>query len=260
MWDNANALRQMANALFALCFLVVLYGALHYVVHLPIFPLRTLQLHAIPQRVDMAQMEAVARNTLRGNFFTADLEGLRSAFEKLPWVRKVNVQRHFPGGLEVGLEEHVALAQWNGSQWVNTYGEVFTTGDEQGLPESAQHLPRFFGDPDTAAEVTQMYAACSVLLSPLKQSIDQISLSPRRAWQLRLHDGMVLELGREQAREHLGRFVAVYPYSLAPLRRSGSNSHVDLRYHNGFAAYLSGSARSVDEAAVGGSTDLHGKV
>ena len=49
---------------------------------------------------------------------------------------------------------------------------------------------------------------------------------------------MVLELGREQMQERLSRFVKVYPYSLGALARSAN--HVDLRYRNGFAAYLPG--------------------
>jgi cell division protein FtsQ len=66
----------------------------------------------------------------------------------------------------------------------------------------------------------------------------QISLSPRHAWQLRLSNGMALELGREQPQQRLARFVAVYPYSMAPMQRTVS--YVDLRYQNGFAAYLPG--------------------
>lgn len=254
MWDNAPMLRQIADTLFIASLLLVLYGVVHYVVHLPQFPLRSVALHAAPQRVDTAQVEALVRSEVHGNFFTVDVEGLRSAFEKLPWVRKVNIRRHFPWSLEVELEEHVALARWNGTGLVNTHGEVFTV--EREIPEESdtprpplygEKLPNFYGQADNAAEVTQMYGALSTTLAPLRKQIEQIVLTPRRAWQLRLHDGMVLELGREQAQERLARFVAVYSYSLAPLRQTGSGrvtSRVDLRYQNGFAVYLPGSAVS----------------
>jgi cell division protein FtsQ len=255
MWDKPQALRQLANSLFGISLLLVLFGALHYLVHMPEFPLRQVQLSAAPQRVDIAQIEAVVRNEVRGNFFTVDLEGTRQAFERLPWVRKVSVRRDFPWRLEVTLEEHEALARWNGAELVNTHGEVFAGSTEQALP-------KFIGQPDTAAEVTQMYGAFGKLLAPLKHEVAQISLSPRRAWQLRLDNGMVLELGREQAEQRLARFVAVYPYSLAPMQQSyaifnaGKTPHengqqrtvnyVDLRYSNGFAAYLPGGVASGD--------------
>jgi len=231
MWDKPQALRQLANTLLGISLLLVLFGAVHYTVHLPVFALNAVQLMAAPQRVDAAQVEEIVRNELRGNFFTVDLEGTRKAFEKLPWVRKASVRRHFPWRLDVELEEHVALARWNGTELVNAQGEVFAATSEQ-------VLPKFIGQVDTAAEVTRMYKVFGDQLAPLKQEVVQISLSPRRAWQLRLDNGMVLELGREQAQERLARFVAVYPYSLASMQHTVN--YVDLRYSNGFAAYLPG--------------------
>lgn len=251
MWDKPHLLRMVSGTLFGISLVLALYGALHYVLHLPVFPLRAVQLSAAPHQVNTAQIEAVVRDEVRGNFFTIDLESTRHAFEKLPWVRKVSVRRHFPWRLEVNLEEHVALAHWNGTGLVNTHGEVFAGAAEQALPN-------FIGQPDTAAEVARMYSAFGEQLAPLKQEIVQISLSPRRAWQLRLNSGMVLELGREQSQQRLARFVAVYPYSLGPVQQSyaifnaentphengqqRTVNYVDLRYHNGFAAYLPGYA------------------
>lgn len=231
MWDDLQALRKLANTLFGVSLLLLLFGVVHYAVHLPVFALHAVQLSAAPQRVDAAQVEEIVRNELRGNFFTVDLEGTRKAFEQLPWVRKASVRRQFPWKLEVELEEHVALAKWNETELVNTYGEVFA-----GMSE--QTLPKFIGQADTAVEVTQMYKVFGDQLAALNREVTQISLSPRRAWQLRLDSGMVLELGREQAQERLARFVAVYPYSLASLQRTVN--YVDLRYRNGFAAYLPG--------------------
>ncbi len=43
-----------------------------------------------------------------------------------------------------------------------------------------------------------MYVELNAALQPLQQQISQISLSPRFAWQVKLDNGMVLELGREE--------------------------------------------------------------
>lgn len=245
MWDEPHALRKISGALFGISFALALYGALHYALHLPVFPLHTFQLSAAPQQVDPAQIEAVARNEVRGNFFTVDLENARHAFEKLPWVRKVSVRRHFPWRLEMKLEEHEVLARWNGVDLVNTHGEVFAA-------ETSRVLPKFIGQPDTAAEVMQMYRAFSEQLAPLQQEIVQISLSPRRAWQLRLDSGTVLELGREQPQQRLARFVAVQKTEGAGQMTEVRNTvtYVDLRYRNGFAVKKQES-RKEDRGAVG---------
>ena len=231
MWDNAPLLRSIANALFGLSLVLVLYGAVRYVLRLPVFPLRSVELTAAPQRVPAELLEEVVHEQVSGNFFTVDLELTRQAFEKLPWVRKVSVRRKFPWSLQVEVEEQVALAHWNGKELVNTHGEVFAGTTEQ-------ELPAFIGQPDTSAQVTQMYGELNTVLQPMKQQIAQISLSPRYAWQVKLDNGMVLELGREEMQQRLVRFVTVYPYSLAALPRPVN--HVDLRYRNGFAAYLPG--------------------
>lgn len=260
MWDKPRSLNMVSGVLLGISLLLASFGALHYTLHLPVFPLRVLQLGAAPQRVDPAQIEAAARDAVSGNFFTVDLERARQAFEKLPWVRKVSVRRHFPWRLEVSLEEHEALAQWNGSMLVNTHGEVFAAE----MPGKASRaLPGFSGQPGTAAEVAQMYRMFGEQLAPLGREIAQISLSPRRAWQLRLDDGMVLELGSGQPLQRLARFVAVYPYSLATLLQGQSSNslsagkgkeareswqtvkYVDLRYRNGFAVSLAGSQGTV---------------
>ena len=248
MWNKPELLHMISSTLFGICFVLVLYGALHYTLHLPVFALRVVSISTAPHQVLPAQIEAIARNELNGNFFTIDLESTRQALESIPWVRKVSMRRHFPWRLEITLEEHVALANWNDAGLVNTHGAVFWA-------ETSQQLPNFIGQPDSAAEITQMYAELTKQLAPLKQGIAEISLSPRRSWQLRLNNGTLLKLGREQSKQRLARFVAVYPYSLMTMKQNDEFFHagkaphengqqhrvayVDLRYSNGFAAYIS---------------------
>ncbi len=240
MWDNASLLRSITNTLMAFSVLAVLYGAVHYVVHLPgLFPLHSVQLETAPQRADAREILQAVRDEVHGNFFTVDIDGVRQALEKLPWVRGVSIRREFPDRLVVQLEEHEALARWNGNALVNRQGEVFNA-------QSGEALPEFSGPEGTSAEVAQTYAQFSQQLAALNLPVTQIELSARHAWQLCLGNGMVLELGREQMQQRLATFVRVYPYSLAAMPAGGKSAarapakpmqakYVDLRYRNGFA-------------------------
>jgi len=232
MWDNAPLLRNIANALFVFSVFAVLYGAAYYVVHLPgLFPLHSVRLSVAPQRVDPPGVLEVVRSEVQGNFFTVDIERLRQSLEKLPWVRSVSIRREFPHRLLVQLEEHQALARWNNNALVNRQGEVF-------VAESEQALPGFIGQDGASHEVTRYYEQFSRQLAALDLQVAQLALSPRHAWQLRLSNGMVLELGREDMPQRLARFVAGYPHvEGGGLRIAGSNTarYVDLRYRNGFA-------------------------
>ena len=236
MWDNATLLRNIANALLAFSVLAALYGAAYYIVHLPgLLPLHSVRLSAAPQRVISGDVLQAVRSEVNGNFFTVDIGRLRQSLEKLPWVRSVAIRRELPDRLEVHLEEHQALARWNGAALVNTHGEVFSAYAEQVLPD-------FMGQADDSGEVAQRYGDFSRQLAALDLQVVQLALSPRHAWQLRLSNGTVLELGREQMQQRLARFVTVYPYGLSMQKAAGSGqraesaaAYVDLRYRNGFA-------------------------
>ncbi|OHC83186.1 MAG: cell division protein FtsQ, partial [Sideroxydans sp. RIFOXYB12_FULL_59_6] len=183
-------------------------------------------LTATPQRVDVAQLEEVVREQVRGNLFTVDLAETRAAFQQLPWVRSVSVRRKFPWQLEVALEEHIALARWNKNALVNTHGEVFEASSDETLPE-------FSGEQENSLVVTRMYGELEQELQPMQRHIVQLELSPRMSWQVKLDDGMELALGRDAMREKLARFVKVFPYSVAV--RAPNARRIDLRYRNGFA-------------------------
>lgn len=227
MWDNAPLLRFIANALITFSVSAMLYGVIYYAVHLPgLFPLQSVRLSAAPQRVDAAEVSQVLRNEVQGNFFTVDIERLRQSLGKLPWVRNVSIRREFPDSLEVQLEEYQALARWNDSALVDSQGEVF-------VAQSDLVLPEFVGQDGTAAEITQHYAQFSQQLAALDLQVTRLVVSPRHAWQLRLSNGMVLELGREDMQQRLARFVQAYPDSLAAIQNRVK--YVDLRYSNGFA-------------------------
>jgi cell division protein FtsQ len=227
MWDNAPLLRSIANALIALSVLAMLYGVIFYTVRLPgLFLLRSVRLSDAPLRVDPKEVLQVIRNDVQGNLFTVDIEHLRQSLGKLPWVRNVSIRREFPHRLDVQLEEYQALAHWNNSALVDPHGEVFVAKSEEPMPD-------FVGQEGTAAEVTQYFSQFSQQLEALGLQVTRLVLSPRHAWQLRLSNGMVLELGREDMQQRLARFVEAYPYSLAAIQ--SRVKYVDLRYGNGFA-------------------------
>jgi cell division protein FtsQ len=249
MWDNAVLLRNAANVLLVFSMSAVLYGIAHYILHLPgLFPVHNVHLGSAPQRVDMQELLAVARNEVRGNLLTVDIERLRQSVEKLPWVRSVSIRREFPDALMVRLEEHQAFARWNGRALVNRYGEIF-------MAESDQALPGFIGQDGSSAEIAQQYVEFNQQLVDLGLSVVEIALSPRHAWQLRLSNGMVLELGREDMQQRLAKFVAVYPYAEDRIQKmvgGGTANHVDLRYRTGFAVrhVSKGGERGMDRWTV----------
>jgi cell division protein FtsQ len=236
MWGNADMLNGCANALYALAAAALLYAGVHTVMHSPLLPLRHIELQGAVTHLTREQAERAARTGAVGTFLSVDLDAVRRAFESLSWVRKVEVRRLWPDRILVSIEEHVAMARWGvdaqARRLLNTYGEVFE-GELPGI----ERLPQFAGPAGSAPEVARRYAAFRQTLAPLQLEPRQVLLSPRYAWQLRLSNGLTLELGRDQFREpmlqRLARFVAFYPQTLGRLSRR--LEYVDLRYPSGFA-------------------------
>ena len=62
MWDNAPLLRTLANLLFGLSLVLILYSATRYVLHLSVFPLSSVQLRETPKHVPVTLIERVIKN------------------------------------------------------------------------------------------------------------------------------------------------------------------------------------------------------
>jgi cell division protein FtsQ len=217
----------LANLLYALAAVLALYAGFFLLIHLPVFPLRKIDVNGQLSHVNRDQVKLVVQQEMKGNFFTLDINRIRGSFEKLPWVRSVNVRRRWPDRLEVVLEEHQALARWGGIGLVNTRGEVFQAASNSELPE-------FIGPtPESAKDIAEHYDYFKATLAPLQLTPVQIALSPRRSWQVRLKNGVNLELGRDEVKQRLAKLAGVYERTVAKL--PATVNYVDLRYPNGFA-------------------------
>lgn len=226
MWDKPRLLNWIANLLYALSVVLMLYALLFAVVHLPIFPIREVKVDGQLAHVNREQIKLIVAKHLKGNFFTLDLEKTRDAFEKLPWARNVSVRRRWPDKLDVMIEEHQALARWGNIALVNTHGELFQAATDG-------ELPVFYGPGDGVMEVTTNYGAYSQVMNMANIKIAQVSLSPRRAWEIKTDKGLVIALGREEMQTRLAKFTRAYQSTLSQL--NVNVAYADLRYPNGFA-------------------------
>lgn len=232
MWDNPRLLNLAANVLYVLAGLIAVGAGAYELVRSPAFPLRVIRIEGDLRRVERGQIVEALQSRLHGSFFTSDLDLVRERFEAVPWVRRAAVRRAWPDRLEVRLEEHVELARWGRREeetLVNGHGELFTARTDSDLPV-------FSGPQGSAMDVARGHAQFTRLLSPLSLLPRQVILSERRAWQLKLDSGLVLQLGRDLPKdgvnERLSRFVEAYPRTLGQMKRR--LEYVDLRYPNGF--------------------------
>lgn len=224
MWDNPRQLNMLAGFLVGLTALAFSLTALQLAMRSALWPVRDVTIQGDLRHTMRSEIDAALHDRVHGNFFSVDVVEVRSALERLPWVRRAAVRRVWPDRLEATLEEHVALARWGDSALVNTQGERFVGG-------SKEALPRFSGPRGSESEVTRRYARFGEIVAPLGTRVEEIILTPRLAWQLKLDNGVRLALGRDAdaAETRLERFVRTAARGMARY------DYVDLRYPNGFA-------------------------
>ena len=246
MWNDPLALNRLTALLLVVALLVAGVTGVRWFARQPQFAIRTVVVTpAEGQDLQHVTAERVARfcvPQINGTIFTADLAQARNAFESLPWVRKASVRRQWPDRLVVRLEEHRALARWNdeaGNRFVSVLGEAFNAPGEG---ELGRGLPLLSGPEGSARDVARQFGAFRERLATIGKDPRVVTLSPRQAWTVRLADGMVLEIGREQQNStvlsRLERFVAQYATTIG--RIAARVEVVDLRYPNGFAARVPG--------------------
>lgn len=240
MWDKPRQLNLIAALLAMLAAALFSIALLAWLARQPVFAIKRVQFQGEIVEVNPAHLDAVVREALRGTFFTLNLNEAQRAFGNIPWVQTASLRRQWPDRLEVSIVEHRALARWNETDLVDTAGEVFHADYDD-------ELPAFSGPEGSAREVAAQYQRFRASLEPLHLTPRELHLSPRRAWKLTLDNGLLIDLGREDASERLARFVAYYPRTVGRLPRR--IEAVDLRYRNGFAVRMPGLPQELREAA-----------
>lgn len=185
----------------------------------------------------------------RVSVLRTDLAEVKAAVEQVAWVRRADVRRRLPNKIEVSIEEQEPFAIWRNvakplanptnnddddlratpDELINRFGEVFkgkVAGDQQVA------LPVLIGPPEAAKEVLLGFAQFTKQLAAIERTPHELRLSVRRAWTIKLDNGIALEVGRSDADLRLARFVQAYR-QVAALQTPGA--HLDLRYQSGLA-------------------------
>ena len=235
LWNRPGLLDLISDLLMLFAAIGLGWALVTWFLSRPLFPLREVVVLTPPAQVTEAQLQYVARTAIRGNFFTIDLDTVRTAFEKLPWVRRAEVRRRWPDGVELRLEEHQAVAYWTATEsgdtrLVNRQGEVFTASSDAAMPALS-------GPQGSAAVLLATHERYSKMLQPTGLTLEGLMLSARDAWQLKLDNGVLVVLGREQERApldaRLARFVTAWPSVQESIGLQIAVA--DLRYPGGFA-------------------------
>jgi cell division protein FtsQ len=240
---DVRLMNMTASALAIIATLLLAAAALLWLTRQPFFAIRAITVDGDVARNSVSTIRANAAPRLAGNFMTLDLGSVRRAFESVPWVRHAVVQRVWPNRLRVRLEEHRPVALWSGGEaagekLVNSFGEVFeaNVGDVED-----DDLPTLDGPDGSSAHMLAMLDKLGPVFAPLETRVGALALSSRGSWQATLDGGAVVEIGRGNDDDVLGRasrFVSTIRQVTSHYQRP--LEYADLRHPDGYAVRLKG--------------------
>lgn len=177
-------------------------------------------------QLDESTIQQQIRSNHPESFFNLDVDQLHQEIEQIPWVYRASIRKRWPNSLMIYVVEQIASARWNDDSLLNQFGDSF----DARLADS--QLPNLFGPGGSEKTALQGYRAMQSLLNGAGLSINELFLSERFAWNLRLNNGITLNLGRSEFVDRLQRFVDIYPL----LKKQDKQvEYVDLRYDTGLA-------------------------
>ena len=192
-------------------------------------PIRNVEVRSEFNKVTEKQIQSViARNQLNG-FFSTDVDVITNEMREIPWLEVVTIRRVWPDTLQLTVTERKAIAHWNNTALLAVDGTIFSPA----VKTYPQDLPKLTGPKGTEANLLKNYISMAASLQTLNLQINELTMDERRAWTVKLDNGITLNLGRKQTNARLQRFVKIYK-DLAVANKEKA-AVVDLRYTNGFA-------------------------
>lgn len=193
------------------------------------FPIKHVKIEGSFKHVQHDHLKAMVLPFVQTGFFQIDMQAMQSQVTAMAWVAESSIRRVWPDTLVLRIVERKPYVRWGEFALLSESAVLFRPDPET----ISRQLPMIFGPRGTQEVVLTEFKKMNKILSPLTLSISELNMTARRAWRVRLDNGLLIELGRSQPLAQLSRFAKSYHRIFA--HRENQVSYVDLRYPNGMA-------------------------
>ncbi|MFT7372003.1 MAG: cell division protein FtsQ [Oleiphilaceae bacterium] len=243
-----GSLKRVLFVLVVLTILLTIMSQKQWFLQLIDHEITTINVKGALASVTPAHIEQALPALIGSSFLMSDLDGIKSKIEALPWVDYATVSRVWPSGIELQIEEQIAVSYWNGSAFINKNGVIF----QPDYVDKNLGLPVLLGASDKSPEVRiEMLAVLTDLqglLSEYKLGVIELALKPRGVWDILLDNGISVALGAQPLEDKVNRLGAIFTQGSGI--DLGAIKRIDARYPNGVAVewkeqiMLAGSGRT----------------
>ena len=88
-------------------------------------PIRKIHALGTFEHINEETLRSVVGQTLKGGYFTVNVDEVQHAVTALPWIAQASVRRVWPDTLAINVTEQKAIAMWAKGGLVNQQGVLF---------------------------------------------------------------------------------------------------------------------------------------
>ncbi len=163
---------------------ILLSFAVYWAIQKPIFWLRgvDVSVYGNQEAIKASLLADQLKGTIKGTFFTVDIQKIRDALKEIPWVRQVAVKREWPNRLQLNLYLYKPAALWGDEEVLAQDGTIFPAN--QAIAESEGELPRINGLKKDSAKIYQRFLDFEKVCEKYGFKAISLNLNPLSGWEL----------------------------------------------------------------------------
>ncbi len=192
-------------------------------------PIKYVRIEGAFQYIVKDKIKQVLKKHVISGLYNADIQKIQKSVDQLPWIESVKVKRVWPDAIDIKIVEQTPVVRWGGHGLLNPKGEKFIPDN---MSEFSQ-LPKISGPIGNEKKLLEVMKGLTVALNDQKMAIAEFHVNDRRAWAMKLKNGMNLKLGRNNPLTKFQQFLQTLTLFDEELIKKVDV--VDLRYPNGYA-------------------------
>jgi len=203
-------------------------------------PIKYVRIEGTFQYIEKTKIKQVLKGQVNKGLYNANIKKIQQSVADLPWVNSVKVKRVWPDAIEIIITEQVPIAKWYFTELVNKNGDLFKPDNLNKF----EHLPMIAGNTGNEKKLLETMADLTIDLKEHNMKLTEFQVSNRRAWTIKIQNGMELILGRNEPFKNLQRFLKTR--HLLGKEQLAKIKVVDLRYPNGYALAWKSTEEQID--------------
>lgn len=207
-------------------------------------PIRYVKIEGAFQYIAKERIKQALSAEMKRGFYHADMDAVHQAISNLPLVDTVDVKRVWPDAVYIRITEHKPVVRWGSNGLLNQYGDLL-------IPDNIANfanLPLITGPMGQERKLLEIMKGIYIVLKDKSLQLAEFHVSDRRAWRIKLANGLEMQLGSKAPLENMQRFLKTM--GLLGEEQIAMMASVDTRYPNGFAVTWKPEVGEIDWKAI----------